>query len=232
MNKILIVDDDKNIRDVLRYNLVRESYSVATAEDGIKALELARLDKPDLIILDLMLPGIDGFEICRVLRKEMSVPILMLTAKAEETDKVVGLELGADDYMTKPFSVRELLARIRAFLRRTQLLNLPTFIVEKPVPPVLRAGNIEVDVQGHRVFRNGLPVPLSPKEFELLSFLAQHRGQVFNRVHLIERIWGNNYTGTDRTVDAHIRALRKKIEDNPEKPEHLITVHGFGYKFE
>lgn len=232
MSKILIVDDDKNILDVLKYNLVKEGYTVATAEDGIKALELARQEKPDLIILDIMLPGLDGLEVCRILRKEMAVPILMLTAKIEEIDKVVGLELGADDYMTKPFSLRELLARIRAMLRRSQLTDRHTSTGEETKMTVLKAGNIEVDVAGHRVLLNGSLIKLSPKEYDLLSFLMHNRGQAFNRERLVERVWGYDYGGTARTVDVHMRSLRQKIEDDPDKPKHLLTVHGFGYKFE
>ncbi len=232
MTKIMIVDDDKNITDVLKYNLVKENYSVATAEDGVEALELARKEKPSLILLDIMLPKLDGFEVCRILRKEMSVPILMLTAKTEEVDKVIGLELGADDYITKPFSVRELLARIRATLRRSQRIEPQTPAPEKAVATVLKAGSIEVDVTGHRVLRNGVMLKLSPKEFDLLVFLMRNRGQVFNREHLVEKVWGYDYAGTARTVDVHIRSLRQKIEDAPRCPEHLITIHGFGYKFE
>jgi DNA-binding response OmpR family regulator len=232
MNKILVVDDDKNILDVLKYNLVKEGYNIATAEDGIKALELARQEKPDLVILDIMLPGLDGLEVCRILRKEMTVPILMLTAKIEEIDKVVGLELGADDYMTKPFSLRELMARARAMLRRSQWMDWQTPSGEEATLPVLKAGNIEIDVAGHRVLRNGSLIKLSPKEFDLLSFLMHNRGQVFNREQLVERVWGYDYGGTARTVDVHMRSLRQKMEDDPDKPERLLTVHGFGYKFE
>jgi two-component system OmpR family response regulator len=232
MSKILVVDDDKNILDVLKYNLVKENYSVAIAEDGVEALELARKEKPDLILLDIMLPKLDGFEVCRILRKEMPVPILMITAKTGEVDKVVGLELGADDYITKPFSVRELLARVRSTLRRSQWMEQQNPATEGAVMPVLKAKNIEVDVVGHRVLRNGSELKLSPKEFDLLAFLMRHRGQVFDRERLVEKVWGQDYEGTARTVDVHMRSLRQKTEDDPEKPEHLLTVHGFGYKFE
>jgi len=235
MNKVLIVDDDKSLLEVLKYNLTNENYSVITAEDGVQALELARREKPDLIILDIMLPGIDGLEVCRILRKEMPVPILMLTAKTEEVDKVVGLELGADDYMPKPFSVRELMARVRAMLRRSQWLKQKEPSVsasEETMPPVLKAGDIEIDVGGCRVLRAGVPLKLSPKEFDLLSFFVRHPGKIFSRDSLIEKVWGYDYEGTARTVDVHIRSLRRKIEENPEQPKHLMTVHGFGYKFE
>ncbi len=235
MNKILIADDDKNILEVLKYNLVNEDYIVLTAEDGVQALEITRREKPDLIILDIMMPGLSGFEVCRILRKEMSILILILTAKVEEVDKVVGLELGADDYMTKPFSVRELLARIRAMLRRLPQVEQHVFAGssnDDVIPPVVKAGNIEIDTIGHRVFREGVVLQLSPKEYDLLLFLIHHYGQVFGREYLIEKIWGCDYDGTGRTIDVHIRSLRLKIEDKPEKPEHLLTIHGFGYKFE
>ncbi len=235
MNKILVVDDDKNLLEVLKYNLANEGYKVIVAEDGIRAIEAARQEKPDLVVLDIMMPGLDGLEVCRILRKEMSVPILMLTAKTEEIDKVVGLELGADDYMTKPFSVRELLARVRAMLRRSQWTEEQTISSpsgDEEAMPVLKAGIIEVDVGGHQVLRNGLIVKLSPKEFDLLVFLIRHRGQVFNRERLVESVWGYDFGGTARTVDVHMRSLRQKIENNPDNPALLLTIHGFGYKFE
>jgi two-component system OmpR family response regulator len=179
-----------------------------------------------------MLPGLDGFELCRILRNEMGAPILMLTAKADEVDKVLGLELGADDYVTKPFSIRELMARIRAMLRRSERMEPQMPLTKEGASRVLMVGSLEIDTVGHRVSRNGSVLSLSPKEFALLSFLVRNRGQVYNREHLVEKLWGHDYGGTARTVDVHIRSLRRKIEDNPEKPEHLLTVHGFGYKFE
>jgi DNA-binding response OmpR family regulator len=232
MSKVLIVDDDENIIEILKYNLLKDGYSVVTAGDGIQALEVARREKPDIIILDIMLPGLDGFEVCRILRKEMAVPILMLTAKTEEIDKVVGLELGADDYITKPFSTREIIARVRALVRRSQWQEQQTPAAIPAASSVLKADSIQVDTAGHRVFYKGTPVKLSPKEFDLLAFLMRHRGQVFNREQLVEKVWGYDYGGTARTIDVHIRSLRRKIEDNPVKPGYLITVHGFGYKFE
>jgi two-component system OmpR family response regulator len=233
MNKVLIVDDDKNILAVLKYNLVNEGFNVIAVEDGIQALEMARQEKPDLILLDIMLPGMDGFEVCRILRKEMAVPILMLTAKTQEIDKVVGLELGADDYITKPFSVRELMARVRAMFRRSHWAEERQTPAAEPVSQsVLKSGGLEVDVIGHRVFREGVEMKLSPKEFDLLVFLMRHREQVFNREQLVEKVWGYDYGGTARTVDVHIRSLRRKIEANPVKPKRIMTVHGFGYKFE
>jgi two-component system OmpR family response regulator len=235
MSKILVVDDDTSLLEVMKYNLAHEGHAVVTAGDGIRALELAREEKPDLIVLDLMLPGLNGLEVCRILRKETAVPVLMLTARAGESDKVVGLESGADDYMTKPFSVRELLARIRAMLRRAQMKEAqgPTAPPDHEfMPRVLKIQDFEIDLRGHRVFHAGMEIRLSPKEFELLSFLAHHQGQVFNRERLVENVWGYDYGGTARTVDVHIRSLRRKIEATPEQPEHLLTIHGVGYKFE
>lgn len=236
INKILLVDDDKTLLDVLRYNLEKENYEVITAADGIQALEQARSEKPDLIILDIMLPGLSGLEVCRILRRDITVPILMLTAKTEEVDKVVGLELGADDYMTKPFSVRELMARVSAMLRRSQgmqqQMNPAATPGEEDVSGIIKAGGFEVDLSKHSVSRNGARIELSPKEFELLVFLMRHRGQVFARERLVEKLWGFDYEGTARTVDVHIRSLRCKIENDPAEPEYLITVHGVGYKFE
>lgn len=230
-SKILVVEDDKTLLDVLKYNLVKENYVALTAADGVQALEVARAEKPDLIILDIMLPGLDGFEVCRILRKEMTTPILMLTAREEEIDKVVGLEIGADDYMTKPFSMRELLARIRAMLRRAEMVKQEATSGEA-LPPVIRAGDLEIDIARHQVSRGGAVVALSPKEFDLLAFLARSRGQAFSRNSLLEKVWGYDYPGDTGTVDVHIRWLRKKIEGDPAKPRHLLTVRGVGYKFE
>ena len=231
-NKILVVEDDKTLLDVLRYNLLKENYLVVTAVDGVQALEVARSENPDLIVLDIMLPKLDGFEVCRILRREMIVPILMLTAKTEEIDKVVGFELGADDYLTKPFSLRELLARIRAMLRRVEMMKQEALSKQETVPSAIKIANLEVDPARHQVWRGGLALDLSPREFELLVFLVRNRGQVFTRDHLLERVWGYDYAGDTRTVDVHIRWLRQKIEDDPSRPEHLLAVRGVGYKFE
>jgi len=222
--KILIVEDDRTLLNVLKYNLTKEGYSVVTAVDGVEALEVARRDKPDFIILDIMLPKMSGFEVCRILRKEMTVPILMLTAKTEEVDKVVGLEIGADDYMTKPFSMRELLARIRAMLRRVEM--------QVPTTGTLKLGDIEIDISRHTITKGGNILSLTPKEFDLLAFLAKNKGLVFSRDQLLEKIWGYDYPGDTRTVDVHIRWLREKLEDNPAKPKRLVTVRGVGYKLE
>ena len=235
MSKILIVDDDKNLLEVIKYNLEKDGCSVILAEDGTQAVEIARRGKPDLIILDVMLPGIDGFEVCRILRKEMSVPILMLSAKTDEIDKVVGLELGADDYITKPFSVRELMARVRAALRRRESNEQHTLsnkLKETNGNLIIKGHGLEVDTVRHQVSLKGSVLNLTPKEFELLAFLMRYKGQVFNREQLMEKVWGYTFEGSKRTVDVHIRWLRQKIEDNPDTPKILVTVIGFGYKFE
>jgi two-component system OmpR family response regulator len=227
-NKVLIVEDDTNLLETLKYNLRKEGYDVVTASDGEQAIEAARREKPDLLILDIMLPRISGFEVCRILRKEMTVPILMLTARADETDKIVGLEIGADDYMTKPFSMRELIARVRAMLRRSKMAEAPPAYEQA----LLKIGNLEVDIARHRVSLSGEALELSPKEFDLLAFLARNRGLVFNREQLLEKVWGYDYAGDSRTVDVHVRWLRQKIEVDPGHPGLLVTVRGTGYKLE
>jgi two-component system OmpR family response regulator len=235
LSKILIVDDDKNLLEVIKYNLMNDGYLVVLAENGTQAVEIARKEKPDLIILDVMLPGIDGFEVCRILRKEMSVPILMLSAKTDEIDKVVGLELGADDYITKPFSVRELMARVRAALRRRESNEQHTLsnkLKETRENLIIKGHGLEVDTVRHQVSLKGSVLNLTPKEFELLAFLMRYKGQVFNREQLMEKVWGYTFEGSKRTVDVHIRWLRQKIEDNPDTPKILVTVIGFGCKFE
>jgi DNA-binding response OmpR family regulator len=224
---ILVVEDDANLLETLRYNLSKESYKVVVAVDGEQALEVARKERPVLIILDIMLPKLSGFEVCRILRKEMTVPIIMLTARADETDKIVGLEIGADDYVTKPFSMRELVARVRAMLRRVQMAGI-SLSENEP----LKIGDIQIDVARHRVLLKEAVVELTPKEFDLLSFLAVNRGLVFTREQLLERVWGYDYAGDTRTVDVHIRWLRQKMEVNPSQPKYLITVRGTGYKLE
>jgi two-component system OmpR family response regulator len=231
-SKILVVEDDRNLLEVLKYNLAKEGYAVVTATDGVQALDVARSEKPDLIVLDIMLPKLDGFEVCRILRGETTTPILMLTAKAGETDKVVGLELGADDYMTKPFSMREFLARIRAMLRRAEMIKIAASSTKETIPSLVKIGELEIDFARHKVSRANSVIDLSPKEFDLLAFLFKNREQVFSRDQLLEKIWGYDYTGDTRTVDVHIRWLRQKIEYDPANPKHLLTVRGIGYKFE
>ncbi len=225
-NKVLIVEDDPNLLETLKYNLRKEGYDIITASDGEQALTIARRERPSLLILDIMLPKLNGFEVCRILRKEMTVPILMLTAKADETDKIVGLEIGADDYMTKPFSMRELLARVRAMLRRSKMVEAPTG------PEVIKIGGIEVDTARHRASLAGTALELSPKEFDLLAYLARNKGLVFSREQLLEKVWGYDFTGDTRTVDVHIRWLRQKIETDASHPKYMVTVRGTGYKLE
>lgn len=227
-SKILVVEDDQTLLDVLEYNLKKEGYQVVTATDGAQALDMARSSKPDILVLDIMLPKMSGFEVCRILRKESTLPILMLTAKDDEVDKIVGLEIGADDYMTKPFSMRELLARIRAMLRRAEMAE------EKPLSKetTFKVNNLEIDVARRQATLGNKTLDLAPKEFELLAFLAENAGLVFSRAQLLEKVWGYDYVGGTRTVDVHIRWLRQKIEANPEKPKRLITMRGAGYKLE
>jgi two-component system OmpR family response regulator len=231
-NKVLVVEDDETLLEVLKYNLIKEGYTVISALDGARAIEVARAEKPDLIVLDIMLPELNGNEVCRILRKETTVPILMLTAKTDEIDKVVGLELGADDYITKPFSMRELIARIRAMLRRMEMMKPEITPHKEETVKTVKAGEIEIDTVRHEVTRQGLVIELSPKEFELLAFLMTNHGQVFTRDFLLEKVWGYEYAGDSRTVDVHIRWLRQKLEKNPANPFHIKTVRGVGYKFE
>jgi DNA-binding response OmpR family regulator len=223
---VLIVEDDPNLQRTLAYNLSREGYRTLTAGDGAAGLDLARREKPDLVVLDLMLPVMSGLEVCRILRQEMSVPILMLTARAEETDKVIGLEMGADDYMTKPFGMREFIARVRALLRRASVKEAAAS------PEIITFGDVELDLSRHRVSREGTPLELTPKEYDLLAFLARNKRFVFSREQLLEKVWGYEYAGDTRTVDVHIRWLRRKIEPDPHRPRYLITVRGTGYKLE
>jgi two-component system OmpR family response regulator len=225
--KILVVEDDLNLLDTLRYNLRKEGYDVVTAADGAEALEKARHDKPSLLILDVMLPKLSGLEVCRILRSEMPVPILMLTAKADETDKIVGLSIGADDYMTKPFSIRELLARIAAMLRRVKMMQQP-----EDKDTVLKYHYIEIDPASHTAKIRDKAVDLNPKEFDLLALFVKNRGLVLSREQILQKVWGYDYAGDTRTVDVHVRWLREKIEEDPQKPELLLTVRGSGYKLE
>jgi len=222
--KILLVEDEKTLAKALKFSLEKEGFTVYVAYDGEEALEAAHRDEPHLVILDLMLPKIDGFEVCRTIRRESEVPIIMLTARDEDIDKILGLELGADDYMTKPFNTRELLSRIRAILRRTAQ---HTFTGNK----VVRVGDIEIDLIKHRVSVKEREVSLTSKEYALLSFLASNPGRVFSRDLLLEEIWGYEYCGDARTVDVHIRHLREKIEEYPAEPYFILTVWGTGYKF-
>jgi DNA-binding response OmpR family regulator len=231
--KILVVEDELSLRETLAYNLKKEGYAVETAGDGRAALEAARRLNPDLVLLDLMLPELDGFEVARVLRKETTTAILMLTARDDEIDRVVGLEVGADDYLTKPFSMRELLARVKAQLRRTRLIREEMSKSPTSAPHErLSFGSLVIDQTRREVTIDSTPLQLKPKEYELLLFLAQHRGQMLSREFILERVWGWDFVGDSRTVDVHVRWLRQKIETNPSKPERIVTVRGGGYRFE
>jgi DNA-binding response OmpR family regulator len=236
--KVLIVEDEPTLLETLEYNLARQGYQVYSAADGLAALEVARQERPDAIVLDVMLPGIDGLEVCRILRKEMNVPILMLTARADEVDKIVGLEVGADDYLTKPFSMRELLARVKALLRRVRLIREELALADDAVSPVEVRGNalkfegLIIDLTRREVLREGEPVRLKPKEYDLLVCLARNKGIVLSRDLILERVWGWDYDGGTRTVDVHVRWLREKIESDPANPSRIVTVRGVGYRFE
>ena len=231
--KILVVEDELSLRETLAYNLKKDGYAVESVGDGRTALEAARRMKPDLVVLDLMLPELDGFEVARVLRKEMTTAILMLTARDEEIDRVVGLEVGADDYMTKPFSMRELLARVKAQLRRTRLIREEMTNAQAAAPhEQLTFGGLLIDQTRREVTLDGGIIQLKPKEYELLLFLAQHQGKMLSREFILERVWGWDYVGDSRTVDVHVRWLRQKIEADASKPSRIVTVRGGGYRFE
>jgi DNA-binding response OmpR family regulator len=232
--KILVVEDEPSLQETLVYNLEKQGYTVEAVGDGLKAVETARRIKPDLILLDLMLPGMDGFEVCKVLRREMSVPVLMLTARDEEIDRVVGLEVGADDYLSKPFSMRELMARVKAQLRRTQLLRdeMEKIRIPEQTPKSLSLGDLVINLTRREVTRAGEILAMKPQEYDLLVFFAEHRGQMLSREFILERVWGWEYIGDSRTVDVHVRWLRQKIERDPAKPERIVTVRGGGYRFE
>ncbi len=224
--RILVIDDEPLIVDSVSYNLKQEGFEVVSATDGEAGLKLAESGDFDLILLDLMLPGMNGMEVCRTLRKQSEIPIIMLTAKEGEIDRVLGLELGADDYVTKPFSMRELMARVKRILKRTA-----TGAEAAGQPQSISSGQLQIDLLGHEVLVNGEAVNLSSKEFELLRILASHPGQVLSREQLLNLVWGNDFYGDSRTVDVHIRWLREKIEADPGNPEYLLTVRGVGYKF-
>ncbi len=225
-NKILVVDDEKPIVDILKINLEKNGYKVIVAYDGETAAEMAYSQEPDLILLDVMLPKMDGFSVCRKVREKLAVPIIMLTAREEEVDKVLGLELGADDYMTKPFSLRELMARVKANLRRTQIATKSDVSAE-----VLAFGELIIDSEKYEVKKRGEVIPLTFREFELLKFLATRKGKIFTREQLLNKVWDYEFYGDVRTVDVTIRRLREKIEDNPSLPSYIITKRGVGYYF-
>ena len=233
MTRILVVDDEAALVDLVQSYLTREQYEVLTADDGHAALELARIAQPDLVVLDLMLPGLDGLEVCRQLRQFSDAYVLMLTARTEELDKILGLTVGADDYLTKPFSPRELVARIKALLRRPRQVasaNHPASEAAEALPAPQRWDDLTIDEAQHEVALHGHPVDLTAREFALLLALAQHPGRVFTRAQLLERVWGDAYYD-DHVVDVHLGNLRKKLEADPAHPEYLETVRGVGYRF-
>lgn len=225
MTRVLVVEDEQSLRDPLVYLLQKEGYDILEAADGIQALELFKSGNPELILLDLMLPGLSGNEVCRQIRQTSNVPVIMLTAKDSEIDKVVGLEIGADDYVTKPYSSRELLARMKAVLRRN---GEPEAVKDG----ILEAGPVRMDVDQHLVFVNGNKISMPLKEFELLELLLENRNRVLTRGQIIDRVWGSNYFGDTKTLDVHVKRIRSKIEDDPARPVNLVTVRGLGYKFE
>ena len=225
MTRILVVEDEESFSDPLSYMLQKEGYDVAVAETGPDALTEFERNGADLVLLDLMLPGLSGIDVCRSLRAKSSVPVIMLTAKDSEVDKVVGLEIGADDYVTKPYSGRELLARIKAVLRRQAE-------PEELVPATVESGPVRMDVERHTVSVNGEAISLPLKEFELLEMLLRNAGRVLTRGQLIDRVWGSDYVGDTKTLDVHVKRLRTKIEPDPGQPQHIVTVRGLGYKFE
>lgn len=226
MTKVLVVEDEQGLREPLVYLLVKEGYEVVEAGDGTEAVSKFQINNPDIVLLDLMLPGLSGNDVCRQIRQSSNVPIIMLTAKDAELDKVVGLEIGADDYVTKPYSSRELLARMKAVLRRNS----------QPVQPtddgVLAAGGVSMDITRHIVYVNGEKIAMPLKEFELLELFLENVNRVLTRTQIIDRVWGANYYGDTKTLDVHVKRLRSKIEDDPARPVNLVTVRGLGYKFE
>ena len=227
--KILIVDDEKNIADIIAFNLKKEGYQVIKAGDGEEGVKMAMEENPDLILLDIMMPKMDGYEACKKIREKKNTPIIMLTARAEELDKVLGLELGADDYVTKPFGVRELMARVKANLRKTVIRE--EVVEEKPAEDG-NFGRLDINAERYEVRKDGKALDLTLREFELLKFLSERQGQVFSRETLLEKVWGYEYYGDVRTVDVTIRRLREKIEDAPGKPVYILTKRGVGYYFD
>ncbi len=236
-DRVLLVEDEATLRETVAYNLRNQGYEVITAENGYAALEMARREQPDLLLLDVMLPGIDGFEVCRQLRRETSVPILMLTARSDEVDRVVGLEMGADDYLTKPFSMRELMARVKALLRRVALIREELAAergdaATEPRAETLTFDDLEIDLSRREVRVRGVATRLKPKEFDLLLFLARNAGAALSRDLILERVWGWTFDGNSRTVDVHVRWLREKVEADPAAPARIVTVRGIGYRFD
>lgn len=225
--KILVIDDEKAIADIIKFNLKKEGYDVITANDGEEGITKVFTENPDLILLDIMMPKVDGYEVCKKLREKISTPIIMLTARAEEVDKVLGLELGADDYVTKPFGIRELIARVKANLRKYDAISQKSQISNN----IISFGKLVIDLNRYEVRKDENVIDLTFREFELLKFLAQQKTQVFSREILLEKVWGYEYFGDVRAVDVTIRRLREKIEDDPSKPSYILTKRGVGYYF-
>ena len=226
-SKILVVDDEKSIVDILKVNIEKSCYKVIEAYDGITAIDKALNENPDLVLLDVMLPGADGFSVCRKIRETSNVPIIMCTAKEDEVDKVLGLELGADDYMTKPFSLRELMARVKANLRRTQFIEQ----TDSSQAKIMQFGELTIDTEKYEVRKRDTVIELTFREFELLKYLATKKGKIFTRQNLLNKVWEYEFYGDERTVDVTIRRLREKIEDNPSMPVYIMTKRGVGYYF-
>jgi DNA-binding response OmpR family regulator len=233
-DKILVVEDEMPLQETLVYNLEKQGYEVACASNGKIAIDKARSFQPDLILLDVMLPVMDGFEVCRVIRQEMNTPIIMLTARTEEIDRVVGLEVGADDYLSKPFSMRELMARVKAMLRRVRLLTVDSkqAKIEKTIEKMAISGNLRIDQSRHEVLIDERILTLTPKEYDLLLYFMTHKRHILSRDQILEEVWGWNYSGDSRTVDVHVSWLREKIEQAPDTPRRIITIRGSGYRFE
>jgi DNA-binding response OmpR family regulator len=234
-DRILVVEDEVSLQETLTYNLEHQGYVVGVVGDGNAAVKMAQQFNPDLVLLDIMLPGVDGFEVCRILRQSLNMPIIFLTAREDEIDRIVGLEIGGDDYVTKPFSMRELLARIKARLRMTDLIRSQIRVSDqnkKDVHPGEIFGNLTIIENRHEILLKGQPLVLNAKEYDLLLFFAQHVGRVVSRELILQHIWGYGYTGDSRTVDVHVRWLREKIEEDSSNPTRLITVRGIGYRFE
>jgi DNA-binding response OmpR family regulator len=229
--KILLVEDEISLRDTIAYNLNRAGHDVRAVQDGEAALAAARNEDPDLVVLDIMLPTIDGFDVCRQLRRTSAIPILILTAKDDEIDRVVGLEIGADDYLTKPFSMRELLARVKALLRRRELLESEIAQARRQPAESIQVGDLVIDLSAHRVLLDGQDISLKPREWDLLVFLARHPGQVLTSHQILENVWGYDFRGDARTVAVHVHGLREKLEREPGSPRFIETVRGFGYRF-
>jgi DNA-binding response OmpR family regulator len=233
-DKILVVEDEIPLQETLLYNLEKQGYEIEVASDGKTAIDKARSFHPDLIILDVMLPVMDGFEVCRVLRQEMNTPIIMVTARTDEIDRVVGLEVGADDYLSKPFSMRELLARVKALLRRVRLMTetITRVQAEDTGKNEVLSGNLRIDQNRHEVYLDDHVLDLAPKEYDLLLYFIDHKRYILTRNQILEKVWGWEYSGDSRTVDVHVSWLREKIERDPETPLRIITVRGSGYRFE